>query len=236
MSDNEFVAMLMDAVCNGHLAIAEFCLRHIAEVDQTDASGYTAFYYAAMHDHVDILKMLLEHGAQIDNVVHSSQTALMTATRLNCIDAVAFLVDHRADVNRVSVIGWSSLMYAAHRGCVDVARILLARDDVDTALCDESGIDCLDLAEDENHHEIAQLIVQHRTCAEKQRLVNIGLGFAAKQLPVHLLVNIYEQTIVFEDQRVSLFDCWEILKVPRQRKNERTARRSARLRQKSSKQ
>ena len=100
-------------------------------------------------------------------------------------------------------------MHASKLGRKSIVRLLLSRDGIDTTLRDKRGLDCLDLALTD---EIKQLINNHRSSKEKQRLIDIGLAFASKQLPLLLLFNIYKQTAVFDDQQLTMYHCWEILK------------------------
>ena len=113
-----------------------------------------------------------------------------------------------ADINKKDRFGNSVLLWAAQNGHEPAVRLLLARVDIDTSLRNDDGEDCLDSARSK---EIKQLIAAHRSTKEKQRLINIGLGFASKQLPLLLLVNIYEQTADFD--HLSMYQCWEILKL-----------------------
>ena len=105
-------------------------------------------------------------------------------------------------------------MWASQYGYESVVWLLLAREDIDTTLCDKWGRDCVDVAK---LNTMKQLLIKYRFNKEKQRLMDIGLAFASQQLPIHLLVSIYEQTIEFDDQRVALFDCWEALKLIKRR-------------------
>ena len=195
----------------GHIGLVTFLLENGAKVDYTPFSSRTALMGATTHDHTAVVDLLLRNGAVVNKAMKSGLTALLIACSMGCLDAtINVLLDHGADINLTNSKQMNALMCASHSSRTSVVRLLLARDDVDTAARNNNGADCLDLATTD---EIKQLIIDHRSSKEQQRLVDIGLGFASKQLPVHLLVNIYEQCIVFEDQAVSLFKCWEILKV-----------------------
>jgi hypothetical protein len=108
------------------------------------------------------------------------------------------------------MFGWSPLIRASRNGRESVVRLLLSRNNIDTTLRKRDGKDCLDLAKTDT---IKQLIIDHRFSKEKEQLINIGLAFASKQLPLLLLFNIYEQAVVFDDQKLTMFHCWEILKL-----------------------
>eukprot|EP01108_Squamamoeba_japonica_P001093 TRINITY_DN1430_c0_g1_i2.p1 TRINITY_DN1430_c0_g1~~TRINITY_DN1430_c0_g1_i2.p1 ORF type:complete len:171 (-),score=81.57 TRINITY_DN1430_c0_g1_i2:26-538(-) len=164
--------------------------------------------WAAMCSHNDVVTTLLNNGAEVDKVECVGRTALMFATRKAHAAVLQTLLEHNADVNKSNNSGWSPLTIACLKGHTSIARILLARDD--TQMRDARGRDCLDVAKTD---AVKQLVVDHRRAKETQRLVDIGLAFADMQLPLLLLVHIYEQSIRFAPQRVSLFKCWQILKI-----------------------
>ena len=209
-SSNDWTA-LMRASQRGYQAIVEVLLESGAVVDQADDNGWTAFVHAAVWNQVETVKLVLKNGADVNKVLNDGRTALSIASSYGHTATVAVLLEHNADVNKVDNDGPSSLMVASYWDEESVVRLLLAQANIDTTLRSNGGDkDCLDLAYSE---EVKQLIINHRSSKEKQRLITIGLAFASKQLPVHLLVNIYEQAVEFEEYQISLFNCWEILKL-----------------------
>ena len=153
---------------------------------------------------------LLSDGADANETKPKSLiTPLALAARMGHVCALKALLTGGADINATSWTGWTALMSASFNGHYSAVRLLLAHDDVDAAVRDTKRRDCLEVADSD---AIKALHVTYRANKERERLVDIGLSFASKRLPVHLLVALYEQSIVFEDQRVSLFNCWEILK------------------------
>ena len=206
---------LITASYEGHKTVAAILLENGAAIDQPEEDGWTALIWAACNNQVDIVKLLLSCGAAVDTATKFGNTALAVASWKGRTAAVAVLLDHNADINAINIGGTSPLMYASMYGHESVVRLLVARNDLDTTLRNGDGKDCLDCAKTAS---ISQLIVKYRwKKAEKQRLIDIGLGFAAKELPILQLVLIYEQSIVFDDQCVSLFNCWEILKLLKRR-------------------
>ena len=209
-ADDDGWTALMGASSEGHEGVVSILLENGAVVDQADDNGWTALMCAARRNQVEVVKLLLNNGANVDKATNTGSTALWLASQLGCAAAVAVLLEHNADINKVTNAGWSPLMWASRCAQEPVVRLLLARDDIDTTLRDKHGKDCLDHATTD---EIKQLIINHRFSKEKQRLIDIGIAFASKQLPLLLLFNIYEQTVVFDDQQLSMFHCWEILKL-----------------------
>ena len=201
---------LMRASKNGHESVVAILLENGAVVDEANASGWTALMYAARRNRVEIVKLLLNNGADVDKADYAGYTALSLASLSGHTATAAVLLDHNADINKVNQYGWSPLMNASYEGHESVVRLLLSRNDIDTTLRNDDGKDCLNQAKTDT---IKQLIINHRSSKEKQRLIDIGLAFADMQLPLLLLVNVYEHTVLFDDQKLSMFHCWEILKL-----------------------
>ena len=194
---------------NGHTSTVAILLECGAVVDQENTLGLNALMYAAGSDRGAIVKLLLDNGAVVDRVSSDGQTALLLACCSGCTASIAVMLDYNVSINNGDKDGRSPLMYASMFGKQSVVRLLLSCD-VDTTRRDVDGNDCLDVARND---ATKQLVVAYRSSKEKQRLIDIGLGFASKQLPLLLLVNIYEQTVVFEEQQISLYNMWEILKI-----------------------
>jgi len=57
------VTPLNSAAARGHVAIVRLLLDHGAEVDATQAGGYTALHSAALHGAVELVEVLLHAGA-----------------------------------------------------------------------------------------------------------------------------------------------------------------------------
>ena len=202
---------LMWASKRGFDTVVTILLDSGAPVEQSKSGGWTALMFAALGGQHTIASLLLNSGAIVDTDTDGSgwgRTALQIATEFGRPDVVQVLLDHNADVNKPHWDTCTPLMNACSYGDVYVVRQLFSRDDIDTTLRDMDGKDCLDMAKTD---EIKQLIINHRSSKEKQRLINIGLAFADMQLPLLLLCNIYEQTVVFDDQKLTMFHCWEIL-------------------------
>ena len=171
----------------------------------------TPLLLAADAGHADVVAVLLDSGADVDCADDTGWTALMWASFRGHEEIVTYLLDRGANPNKTSSNGWSALMSASYWGIARVVKILLWRDDiVDTTLCNNDGDDWFSVAK---HDRVKCLRGQRRAFKEKERLIEIGLGFCDKQLPVHVLVLIYGATVVFESNRVSLINCWEILKL-----------------------
>ena len=201
---------LMRSSREGHEGIVAILIENGAVVDQATANGWTALMYAAFYNRVEIATLLLNNGADVDKANNEGDTALSLSCQAGHAATVAVLLEYNADINKVNDIEWSPLMWASCFGGESVVGLLLSRDDIDTTFRDEDGTDCLDLAYND---EIKQLIINHRSTKEKQRLITIGIAFADMQLPLLLLFHIYEQTVVFDDQKLSMYHCWEILKL-----------------------
>eukprot|EP01108_Squamamoeba_japonica_P010142 TRINITY_DN9786_c0_g1_i1.p1 TRINITY_DN9786_c0_g1~~TRINITY_DN9786_c0_g1_i1.p1 ORF type:complete len:216 (+),score=31.71 TRINITY_DN9786_c0_g1_i1:152-799(+) len=211
MSDE--MTALMLATKARHVAVVNALLASgtDVQVDQAKSDGWTALFLAAVHGHEPVAALLLDHGAAVDGIDESGGTPLCVAAAEGHTTVVALLLNHNAGINkRYSSDGWSPLMFASSCVHESVVRLLLSRNDVDTSLRDQRGRDCRDVT---CNKLIRSLIDQHRVDRERDQLFHIGVAFASKTLPVHILVAVYEQCIAFDDQRVPLFACWEVLKL-----------------------
>jgi ankyrin repeat protein len=57
---------LYQAAENGHEAVVQLLLKHMADVDAKTASGKTALYLAAGNGHEAVVNQLLKHTADVD--------------------------------------------------------------------------------------------------------------------------------------------------------------------------
>lgn len=116
---------LMDAVKNNDAKAVSALLAQHADVNATEADGFTALHWAAQRDELDIAELLLNAGA---NVKAASQYNI-TPLSLACTNGDAAMIDRflkaGADANATSEEGQTALMTAALTGKVDAVKLLL---------------------------------------------------------------------------------------------------------------
>ncbi len=117
---------LIDAVKNGDAKAVRSLLQHHADVNATEADGFTALHWAAQRDNLEIADLLLNAGANVKAASRFNITPLSLA----CTNGDAALIDRflkaGADPNATSEQGQTALMTAALTGKVDAVKLLLA--------------------------------------------------------------------------------------------------------------
>lgn len=104
-----------------------------ANIETTNASGFTALEFAARSGKVDVVEDLVRRGANVNHCVtedndYAGRTALMNAALAKCSRCAQSLLDAGATPITFEKHGWSALHYAAYEGDVAMLRVLSARD------------------------------------------------------------------------------------------------------------
>ncbi len=116
--------LLMLAVQNGQVGIAEILLKAGAAPDGTDREGYTSLIRAAERGDVDIVDMLLKRRAKPSAQTRHGVTALMVASRLGHAEVVRLLLAGKADPNIADFTGRTALTYARQSGRATIEGML----------------------------------------------------------------------------------------------------------------
>eukprot|EP01108_Squamamoeba_japonica_P002364 TRINITY_DN2113_c0_g1_i1.p1 TRINITY_DN2113_c0_g1~~TRINITY_DN2113_c0_g1_i1.p1 ORF type:complete len:452 (-),score=41.24 TRINITY_DN2113_c0_g1_i1:108-1463(-) len=179
--------------------------------DIADDQGDSLIFKVLRNNRHDIADLLLDAGTDIDGYLGDGQQhTLLTWASFSCYNnneaIVDFLLERGASVDKPHANGTTALMFAAQAGHKHIVQRLLQCNKINTTVRDNQGRDCVDMAASK---EVKSIICQHRD--ERERLVSIGLRFAEMQLPVLLLVFIYEEMSEVDEVRVSLWKCWEVL-------------------------
>ena len=118
---------LIDAVKNGDSKAVRSLLEHHADINATEADGFTALHWAAQRDNLEIADLLLNAGANVKAASRFNITPLSLA----CTNGDAALIDRflkaGADPNATSEQGQTALMTAALTGKTDAVKLLLVR-------------------------------------------------------------------------------------------------------------
>jgi uncharacterized protein len=117
---------LIDAVKKSDVQAVRNLIGQHADVNATEADGFTALHWAAQRDNLVIADLLLAAGA---NVKAASQYNI-TPLSLACTNGDAAMIERflkaGADPNSTSEEGQTALMTAALTGKVDAVKLLLA--------------------------------------------------------------------------------------------------------------
>lgn len=119
--------ILMTAAYAGKTEAVKLLLQHKAEIDQKDALGYTALFYAIQQTNYDIIKLLLQQGA-VTNVVASNgqDSPMMLAIAANQSAIVQLLFEYDYNLStELAEISNDPLITAFQQGDYASADILI---------------------------------------------------------------------------------------------------------------
>ena len=181
------------------------------DVNQIDASGYTALMWACQMGHVDMVSLLLRRrNIQIDLRTAQVGTALLLAVTKNQLDVVRILLAsrHRADVNLGTAnSGFTAIMIASRLNFVPIVRLLLGHPEIDVHLKDKDGNTALKFASLYNANAIVQLIEafivrELDACRKNQYCRHLHEQYGKNDCPICL-----EQMLVGGDPICIAGDC-----------------------------
>lgn len=118
---------LQFASLHGHTAVTAFLLTQsdvVQQIDDMNASGYSALHCAAREGHVEIAQLLLDHGANIE-VTSDGWHPLHTACVKNHVEIARLLLSRGVNVNASMGDGVTPLHHATLHGSVDLTELLL---------------------------------------------------------------------------------------------------------------
>ncbi|KAL9125717.1 MAG: hypothetical protein Q9217_005119 [Psora testacea] len=147
----------------GDLEWTKLCLDHGANPNFSRVDERKTILSAtAEAGHIETVKLLLEHGARLEG-----SGAIVLAAEAGKVDVVKFLLERGADVDEIGIEDETDEESAAHKGTAlhkavaggheDVVRLLLEKG-ASTDLKDGQERTALELAEEENQNDIAQLL------------------------------------------------------------------------------
>jgi ankyrin repeat protein len=77
---DKFTVALLEASMNGQASLVQLLLNAGANVDGTNASGFTALYAASQHGHLPTVNILLDAGADVNHATDYGFTSLHIAS------------------------------------------------------------------------------------------------------------------------------------------------------------
>ena len=130
---------LHSAAYGGAVEVAQFLLKHNADLNSRDFEGCTPLHHppegGGLHKDPNIPKLL--------------------------VDVARLLLQHKADINAQRNNGWTPLHVAAFHGTLEVTRVLLEHGA--TIIKDNKGRTPFQVASDHGNHEIMKLLSEHGT-------------------------------------------------------------------------
>ena len=113
------------AVSTGRNEVADYLLKHGANIHQTDRMKMTVTHQAAMRQPA-MLRMLLDHKAPLNATNAFQQTPLMISVGRRETVGLEILLEYGADPNLPARLGWYPLHSAASMRSTNALVILLA--------------------------------------------------------------------------------------------------------------
>ena len=214
--DSQGKAPLHYAAIKGHIDMVELLLTNGADIEAkttqpiltngadieakiTQPMGRTALHLAASWKHKGVVRLLVAKGAEIntkDTDTNSGRTALHYAVESNSKEIAEFLIVNGADINakaRKPKGGYTPLTIAAFWGNKEMVELLLTSG-ADINIEDAHGLTALDRAREEEHEEVAELLLQHAQKQAVEVLPDVDkMKTVWPKLPEHIKRAIIEQ-------------------------------------------
>ncbi len=155
---------LIMATQEGRRDLVQLLLAHKADVKGREEGGVALFVtpliMAAQKDYKDLVELFLANGADVNAKTKDlGMTALHMVAELGHSDVAQVLLAHNADADARNQQGATPLHFAAFNGRRDVAELLLDhKADVNAKF---QRFTPLDLAVQQSHADVAQLLRQH---------------------------------------------------------------------------
>lgn len=114
------------------------------------------------------IRTLIAAGADT-KVAVDHWTALIWAIVTRRVEVIPDLIAAEADINARDQDDWTPLMFAACDGSLEIVQTLIAAG-ADVNAQDKDGLTAFDLAHDNRHQAVAELIQSHLTQAQDEPL------------------------------------------------------------------
>ena len=120
---------LLAALAEIHLGIAEFLIKHGADVDVREATGKTMLLvtissFKERDNLINMVEFLLTHGADVNARDNASATSLHLAIQHNRLELARILLEHGADTNAESNKGQTPLHILSESDITDEGNAL----------------------------------------------------------------------------------------------------------------
>ena len=158
------------AAAYGNLDIVKLILARGADINGQVAYDDMPLIKAAEHGNKDIVKYLVEQGADVNRPNAFGISPFIGLCANEPVELVELALKHGGKVNDSYVNrtepnqvekNWTALQAAVWKGRADVVKLLLAHGG-DWSIKDPYGKTCLELARDEGHKEIVQILLDEQ--------------------------------------------------------------------------
>ena len=124
-------------------------------------NGHTPLMIACMEGHTDCVSVLLGPliRTSVNAVNNDGYTALLSASHCNSASCIPLLIDGGADVNAVDNNGFTALHTASNYNSLESVLSLIVSG-ADTAMVSRRGKTALDLAKEQGHTAIVDLLTK----------------------------------------------------------------------------
>jgi ankyrin repeat protein len=175
-------ALLVATSAGNHIAV-QLLLERGANVNATDAGGYTSLMYAVNMGNEMMVNLMLQYEALTEvKVISSGRTALGLAARFGHDAIVRLLLEHGAEVEAVDNDGETALHDATFGGHLTVMEVLVVQGHANVDAQDSSGQTPLMMAAEYGEDEAVHLLVQKGADVKlKDELGRTALGWAMRR-------------------------------------------------------
>ena len=153
--------LLTLAAKTGDTEIVKLLIDNNADLNITNAYGYTALIWAAQEGHTDIVELLIDNNANLNIQDKHTHTALIWAAQEGHMEIVGLLIDNNANLNIQDKHGYAALIYAAREGHTDIVKLLIDSN-ADLNIKSDYGNTALMFAAREGHTDIVELLVANK--------------------------------------------------------------------------
>jgi ankyrin repeat protein len=147
---------------SGRSSIAEYFIKHGAEIDIMNKNGETPLYLAAANGHTHLVRLLVASGAEINRKSGSGDTPLLVSLEKGYTDMAKALISLGADITMKDGYGYTPLHWAANKGFIDTMNTLIEKNaDVNAKIFrgDYEGYTPVMEAAKQGHSEAVSLLI-----------------------------------------------------------------------------
>ena len=152
---------LMIACAGGHTDCVSVLLGPLirTNVNAVADDGLTALHAASEFKSASCIPLLIDGGADVNAVNNKGFTALHVASQFNSASCIPLLIDGGIDMNAVDDNGFTALHTASYCNSLESVPSLIASG-ADMAMVSRSGKTALDVAKEQGHTAIVDLLTK----------------------------------------------------------------------------
>lgn len=186
----ESITLLIQACDNARPDLARLFLEHGADPNAIDSSGQTALHSVLICG-LDCLKVLIEYDANVNIAdIYDMTPILLTEFKSFYLPQIKFLINNGANIvpvdppRFVPVRRDAGLVQAVYEDCIDVVEFLILEAGADVNY-NNTDNPPLHMAMEENHIEIAKLLVKHGA--------DVNIRSSSGNTTLHVMVSKYNK-------------------------------------------